>query len=112
MVQDVSAAVDFLLAPSGDRGHPFAGGDWTFPKIKTDQIFAVGYSVGAVVGLHAAALDPRIAGVASVCGFEPMRTNAPGSRGGGLRRNFEVHQLQVRKHTYSRRYYSNIPVAK
>ena len=29
MVQDVSAAVDFLLAPSMRTGHPFHSGNWS-----------------------------------------------------------------------------------
>ena len=48
------------------------------------------------VGLYAAALDERIAGVASVCGFGSLRASSEGSRGGGLRRIFELHQLQPR----------------
>jgi hypothetical protein len=53
MVQDVSSAVDFLLAPSTGRGHPFHSGQWDFPKIRNDKIFAVGYSLGGQVGLGA-----------------------------------------------------------
>ena len=48
------------------------------------------------MGLYAAALDHRISGVASVCGFGSLRAAVEGSRGGGLRRIFEVHQLQPR----------------
>jgi pimeloyl-ACP methyl ester carboxylesterase len=96
MTQDVTSAIDFLLAPSSGRGHPFHSGNWNFPKVRTNQIFAVGYSVGGQVGLHAAALDRRLAGVASLSGFAPMRTNVEGSRGGGLRRDYELHQLQPR----------------
>jgi pimeloyl-ACP methyl ester carboxylesterase len=96
MVQDVSAAVDFLLAPSTGRGHPFHSGNWSFPRVVPAQVFVVGYGLGAAVGLHAAALDVRIAGVASVCGFGSLRASVEGSRGGGLRRIFELHQLQPR----------------
>ena len=101
MTQDVSSAVDFLLAPSSGRGHPFHSGSWSFPKIKTTSIFAVGYSLGGTVGLHAAALDGRIAGVASISGFTPMRSNKIGSRTGGLLRDAELHQLQPRLGFYS-----------
>ena len=36
--------------------------------VDSTKIFVVGYSLGATVGLYAAALDKRIAGVVSVCG--------------------------------------------
>jgi len=60
------------------------------------RIYAVGYGLGGAVGLHAAALDQRIAGVASVCGFGSLPCATEGARGGGLRRDFELHQLQPR----------------
>ena len=41
--------------------------------IDKERIFVAGYSLGATVGLFSAALDERIAGVASVCGFTPLR---------------------------------------
>lgn len=90
------AAVDFLVAPSGGRGHPFHSGNWSFPNVLPGHIYAVGYGLGGAVGLHAAALDHRIAGVASVCGFGSLRRSVEGGRGGGLRRAFELHQLQPR----------------
>ncbi|UTF52485.1 alpha/beta hydrolase [Natronosalvus rutilus] len=43
--------------------------------IDSDRIFVLGYALGATVGLYAAALDERIAGVASVGGFAPFRTS-------------------------------------
>ena len=97
MVSDVSSAVDFLVAPSSsNRGHPFHSGNWSFPDIDPDQIFTVGYGLGGAVGLYATALDDRIAGAASICGFGSLRKATEGSRGGGLRRDFELHQLQPR----------------
>lgn len=59
MVADVQGAVDALL---------------TMDVIDPKQIFVAGYSLGGTVGLYATALDERIAGVASVSGFTPMRT--------------------------------------
>ncbi|XVH33164.1 alpha/beta fold hydrolase (plasmid) [Haloferacaceae archaeon DSL9] len=44
-------------------------------RIDSDRIFLLGYSLGATVGLYAAALDERICGLASVCGFAPFRTS-------------------------------------
>jgi len=45
--------------------------------IDSTKIFVAGYSLGATVGLYAAALDERIAGVVSVAGFSPKRLNTP-----------------------------------
>lgn len=59
MVTDVIGAVDAL----------------TNMDIVDDQrIYATGYSLGSVVGLYATALDKRIAGLASISGFTPMRS--------------------------------------
>jgi dienelactone hydrolase len=58
MVVDVSAAIDAL-----ER----------VPFVDAKRIYVLGYSMGGMVALHAAALDPRIAGVISVAGFTPMR---------------------------------------
>ena len=62
MVADVRAAVDALS---------------NLDCIDPDRIYCLGYSMGATVGLHAAALDPRIKGVVSVCGFSPFRCSTP-----------------------------------
>jgi cephalosporin-C deacetylase-like acetyl esterase len=62
MVADVRAAIDALS---------------NLDCIDPERIYCVGYSMGATVGLHAAALDPRIKGVVSVCGFSPFRCSTP-----------------------------------
>jgi pimeloyl-ACP methyl ester carboxylesterase len=59
MVEDVRAAVDTLEKDS---------------LVDPKRIYAFGYSMGATVGLYSAALDSRIAGVVSICGFTPMRS--------------------------------------
>ncbi len=59
MVDDVRSAVDLLS--ENDRVDP-------------RRIYVMGYSLGATVGLLAAALDDRIAGAVSFCGFTPLRT--------------------------------------
>ncbi|MFC7212664.1 alpha/beta fold hydrolase [Saliphagus sp. GCM10025334] len=46
-------------------------------SIDSDRIYLVGYSLGATAGLYTAALDERIRGVASVCGFSPFRLSDP-----------------------------------
>ncbi len=58
MVDDVRSAVDLLA--DNDRIDP-------------RRIYVMGYSLGATVGLLAAALDDRIAGAISFSGFTPLR---------------------------------------
>ncbi len=60
MVTDVKGAVDALV---------------NLDFVNPEKIFVAGYSLGATTGLYAAAADERIAGVISVAGFTPMRTN-------------------------------------
>jgi hypothetical protein len=48
------------------------------------------------VGLHAAALDERVAGVASVCGITPMRFDGPESGTEGLLAYSHLHGLLPR----------------
>ncbi len=87
MVHDVHAAVDFLLNGKGkSKG--------SMPPIRKDQVFVLGYSLGGMVGLYATGLDERIAGVASFCGFTPLRTNMDAKTTGGIRRLYEWHALQ------------------
>ncbi len=59
MVADVQGAVDALS---------------NMDVIDPEQIFVTGYSLGGTVGLYAAALDQRIAGLVSASGFTPMRS--------------------------------------
>jgi len=55
------------------------------------------------VALYAAALDDRIAGVASFCGFTPLRTDTDAKPTGGIRRLWELHGLQPRLGMYDGR---------
>ncbi len=55
---DVSRAVDFLL---------------TVPEVDARRIGCTGWSQGGQMTLLGAALEPRIAAVASVCGWSPLR---------------------------------------
>jgi len=87
MVHDVRAAVDLLIDGKGE-----AWGD--LPTIKKDQVYLLGYSLGGMVALYAAALDERVDGVASFCGFTPMRTDTDNKPTGGLRRFWQWHALQ------------------
>ena len=78
MVADVRGAVDAL-------SH--------LDFVDRTKIFSVGYSLGATVGLYAAALDERIAGVASVSGFTPMRTATQDKGIEGLKAFSHLHGL-------------------
>jgi len=62
MVTDVIAAVETLS---------------NLDIIDPDGIYCLGYSMGATVGLYAAALDDRIKGIVSICGFSPFRLDTP-----------------------------------
>ena len=81
MVADVSGAVDALS---------------NFEFIDSTNIFAAGYSLGATVGLYAAALDERIAGVVSVAGFTPMRLSTPDKGTEGIKAFSHLHGLLPR----------------
>lgn len=87
MIHDVRSAVDFVLDGKGEA-------QMAIPSISGDKIIALGYSLGGLIGLYAAALDKRIAGVASFCGFTPMRTDTDEKHTGGIRRLWEMHALQ------------------
>jgi dienelactone hydrolase len=87
MVHDVQAAVDFLV---DGKGH-VAG---SMPAVRPDKVFVLGYSLGGLVGLYATALDNRIAGLASFCGFTPLRTDTDAKQTGGIRRLWEWYALQ------------------
>lgn len=97
MVRDVRGAVDFLRSGDG-RAAPVVMERWTpdLSMIDTDRIFVLGYSLGAMVGLYASALDSRIAGVASFSGFTPMRSDTDAKSTGGVRRFWEWYGLQPR----------------
>jgi len=87
MVHDMRAAVDFLVDGKG-------ASQGEMPAVLTDQIYLLGYSQGGTVALYAAALDERIAGVASFCGFTPLRTDTDTKHTGGIRRLWQWHALQ------------------
>jgi len=87
MIYDVRTAVDFLLDGKGrTKG--------MMPPIQKEHICVLGYALGGMVGLYATALDERITGVASFCGFTPLRTDTDGKLTGGNRRLWQWHALQ------------------
>jgi len=81
MITDVRGAVDALS---------------NFKFVDKSKIFAGGYALGATVGLYAAALDERIAGVVSVAGFTPMRLSTPEKGIEGVKAYSHLHGLLPR----------------
>jgi dienelactone hydrolase len=80
-VADTRSAVDALL---------------NMEFVQPEQIYLAGYALGGTVGLYAAALDERVAGVASACGITPMRFDGPGRGTEGLRAYSHLHGLLPR----------------
>lgn len=64
--------------------------------IDSQRIYTAGYALGGTVGLYSAALDERIAGVISICGFTPMRFNVPGKTAEGIFEYSHLHGLLPR----------------
>ena len=78
MVENTSAAAEMLANLEG---------------IDPERIYAAGYALGATVGLYTAAVDERIAGVVSVCGFTPMRLDTPDKGTEGIMAYSHLHGL-------------------
>ena len=78
MVTDVRGAIDALE---------------NMDFIDKSKIFVAGYSLGATVGLYAAALDERIAGAVTVAGFTPMRTGTVERGVEGVKAYSHLHGL-------------------
>ncbi len=51
-----------------------------------ERIFIAGFGIGATAAILTAALDNNVAGVASVCGFTPVRTDTADRPTGGIAR--------------------------
>jgi len=71
MVEDARTAIDALEKES---------------LVDPRRVYLFGYSMGGTVGLYTAALDPRVKGVVSICGFTPMRTDTADRGTGGVAR--------------------------
>jgi pimeloyl-ACP methyl ester carboxylesterase len=71
MVSDTRAGIDALEKES---------------MVDASRVYLYGYSLGGMVALHTAALDPRVKGVVSICGFTPMRTDTADRGTGGIAR--------------------------
>ncbi|MDR0352403.1 MAG: dienelactone hydrolase family protein [Opitutaceae bacterium] len=81
MVEDARGAVDALEKDA---------------LVDAKAISVFGYTLGGTVGLYAAALDPRIRGVVSICGFTPMRADTPVRGMSGMTRYSHQHGLLPR----------------
>jgi cephalosporin-C deacetylase-like acetyl esterase len=81
LVVDVKGAVDALT---------------NLEFVDSSKVFVAGYSLGATVGLYAAALDERIAGVVSVAGFTPLRFDTPEKGTEGIKAYSHLHGLLPR----------------
>lgn len=85
-VSDVSKVIDYLVEGKGISQEEV-------PETDPSKIYICGFSYGGMVGLYAAALDKRIAGVASFSGFTPMRTDTNQKPTGGIRRLWDWHHV-------------------
>lgn len=81
MVSDTRAAIDALSQ---------------LDEIDRDRIYLMGYALGAKVGLLAAAMDDRVAALAAVCGFDPLRLDTPDKGTEGVRHYSHLHGLLPR----------------
>jgi dienelactone hydrolase len=104
MVRDVSSAVDVLLSDQNDytlATHPsglpvgkYMATDW--PAIDPKHIYVAGYALGGLVSLYANALEPRLAGAASIAGISPLRSQENAHRTGGNDLISKWHSIQPR----------------
>jgi pimeloyl-ACP methyl ester carboxylesterase len=78
MIEDTRAAIDALSA---------------LEEIDSSQVYLLGYALGGKVGLLTAAFDDRIKGLASVCGFDPLRLGTFDKGTEGIRHYSHLHGL-------------------
>jgi len=81
MVADTRAAINALAA---------------LQEIDASRIYLLGYALGGKLGLLTAAFDERVAGVASICGFDPLRLSTPDRGTEGIRHYSHLHGLMPR----------------
>ena len=61
--------------------------------VDPERICAVGYALGAKVGMLTAALEPRLKAVAAVAGFDPLRLDTADKGVEGIRQYSHLHGL-------------------
>jgi pimeloyl-ACP methyl ester carboxylesterase len=71
--------------------------------VDPDSIYVVGSGLGAKVGLFLAALDQRVRGVVSVCGFSSLRDRAAHEGTEGLNHYTHLHGLLPRLAGFAQR---------
>ncbi|MEO7412401.1 MAG: alpha/beta fold hydrolase [Opitutaceae bacterium] len=81
MVEDARAAIDAVEKDA---------------NVDAKQISLFGYTLGGMVALHTAAVDPRVKSVVSVSGFTPMRTDTADRPTGGLARFSQIRPVAPR----------------
>jgi len=81
MVEDARSAVDYLAS---------------LEVVDPGRISLFGFSLGGTVALFTGALEPRVAGVVSVCGFTPLRGDRVERGGEGAKRYSHLHGLLPR----------------
>jgi hypothetical protein len=81
MVADTRAAIDSVSS---------------IENVDASRIYVMGWALGAKVALYTAALDDRVAGVASACGFAPLRLDKPEKGAEGVRHYSHLHGLLPR----------------
>eukprot|EP00658_Telonema_sp_P-2_P074888 TRINITY_DN6420_c0_g2_i2.p1 TRINITY_DN6420_c0_g2~~TRINITY_DN6420_c0_g2_i2.p1 ORF type:complete len:252 (-),score=48.89 TRINITY_DN6420_c0_g2_i2:155-910(-) len=109
MITDALAAVDLVMCLSSEfRNNASLCGDGAVfvspytdlkarvPDLDLTQLVMAGYALGGNVALHAAALDSRVAAVASFAGFTPMRSDTVDKPTLGIRRLYDLHALLPR----------------
>src|SRR5262245_5695377 len=78
MVADTRAAIDAVRS---------------LGMVDPEKVYLLGYALGAKVGLMTAALDYTVAGVAAVCGVDPLRLSTADQGTEGLRHYSHLHGL-------------------
>lgn len=73
----------------------------THPAIDPRRVYLVGYAMGGMTGLLTAASDARPAGVVSIAGFAPWRTDTDAAATGGIARWSDVYGWLPRLHGYT-----------
>eukprot|EP00041_Stephanoeca_diplocostata_P030997 m.952034 g.952034 ORF g.952034 m.952034 type:complete len:777 (-) comp23867_c0_seq41:2494-4824(-) len=102
MIGEIDAALDMIHCagsnsaslPECNDGIVTRAYPADLPALNASSVHLLGYSMGAIVSLHAAALLPRVGGVAAFGGWSPMRGRVPGLDGNRLL--FETHALVPR----------------
>jgi pimeloyl-ACP methyl ester carboxylesterase len=85
MVLDARHAIDAVLAN---------------PDVDPKQVYLVGFGMGGMEAALTAALDDRVAGIVSVAGFTPFRTDTDTCGTGGIRRYSHLYGWLPRLGTF------------